>query len=72
MGRQPTPYVAYLVRFWSDRAGVESAWRVHLLDAHGEGRWGFATLDDLFCFLRAELSRRRQAQRGTGEDKDGY
>jgi hypothetical protein len=46
-------YVSYLLRVWRD-SDTESIWRVSLECAHTGERWGFAGLNELLTFLRAQ------------------
>jgi hypothetical protein len=49
-------YLAYLLRLWQVDSGKESTWRASLEDAQTGKIRGFATLDDLFQFLRQEVT----------------
>lgn len=54
MTTKRSPYLAYLLRLWQVGSGGESTWRASLENAHTGERQGFASLDDLFRFLRQE------------------
>ena len=48
-------YFAYLLRLWR-ASGVEpAAWRMSLEDPHTGERIGFANLESLFAFLKAQM-----------------
>jgi len=47
-------YVAYLLRLWRVSSGRGMAWRASLQSAHTGQSKGFATLDELFDFLRQQ------------------
>jgi hypothetical protein len=48
-------YLSYLLRLW--RVGKEEAvWRASLESPHTGERIGFASLDELFAFLREQTS----------------
>lgn len=46
-------YQAYLVRIWSVKGNGGVIWRASVTNAHTNASQGFATLDELFAFLRA-------------------
>ena len=51
--REQPDYLSYLLRLW--RVGEEEAtWRASLESSHTGERKGFASLDDLFGFLREQ------------------
>jgi hypothetical protein len=52
--RGEEPYLSYLLRLWrvSDEEGP--VWRASLKSAHSGERLGFASLEELFDYLRAE------------------
>jgi hypothetical protein len=45
-------YIAYLLRLWQVRCKEGIAWRASLESARSGERMGFASLDELFDFLR--------------------
>ena len=47
-------YVAYLLRLWRETSGESSRWRASLQDPHSGERIGFASLEELFDYLRRE------------------
>jgi hypothetical protein len=60
MGRKPasTPtqgdYLAYLLRIWREGKG-RTPWRASLQSPHTGEQMGFATVDDLFDFLKRQI-----------------
>jgi len=52
VSRERRRYVSYLLRLWQIKSGGELAWRASLESALTGKRKGFASLDDLFEFLR--------------------
>ena len=56
----PRDYVSYLLRMWRDSANEgaaplnEAPWRASLQSPGTGDRVGFASLDDLFAFLRRQ------------------
>ena len=51
--REQRDYLSYLLRLW--RVNEEkTVWRASLESSHTGGRRGFASLDDLFDFLRSQ------------------
>jgi len=49
-------YVSYLLRLWREKGGQTAQWRASLQDPHSGERVGFASLEDLFSFLRRETT----------------
>ena len=49
-------YLAYLLRLWQAKAEGETTWRASLESSLTGERQGFASLDELFEFLRRETS----------------
>lgn len=67
MARGPADYLSYLLRLWRVREGRAldwgvPVWRASLQSPQTGKRVSFATLEDLFTFLRART--------GLGTDKD--
>jgi hypothetical protein len=61
----PKPrYVSYLLRLWQVRCGEGAAWLASLENARTGERRGFASLDELFDFLR------QRTERTSGTDGD--
>jgi len=64
MKEKRKPYSAYLLRLWRTQE-VRDAWRVSLEDAETRELRGFASLEEVFAFLRREVERET-----SGEEKD--
>jgi len=47
-------YASYLLRLWPIEDKGRLVWRASLESPHSGERWGFASLDALFAFLRQE------------------
>jgi hypothetical protein len=47
-------YIAYMLRLWPVRNKTKQVWRASLEDAHTGERVGFASLDELFGYLRQQ------------------
>ncbi len=57
MREHPPRYCAWLLRCWEVRGpGPSMSWRWSLEDPHTGERRGFAGLESLLAFLRAELA----------------
>jgi hypothetical protein len=59
---QQNDYLAYLLRLWRMQGAGAAGWRASLADPDSGERHGFASLDDLFLFLRR--------QTGAGSDTE--
>lgn len=55
MCRMPSSYVSYLLRIWREEDCQEPIWRASLQSSLGGERQAFASLDDLFAFLRRRV-----------------
>jgi hypothetical protein len=53
-------YAAYLLRLWRERGGGTTRWRASLQDPHSGERVGFASLEELFGYLRREIGEGRR------------
>jgi hypothetical protein len=49
-------YAAYLLRLWREKGGELTRWRASLQDPHSGERVGFASLEELFVYLRRETA----------------
>jgi hypothetical protein len=58
-------YLAYLLRLWRAKAEGETTWRASLESSLTGERQGFASLDELFEFLRRETN---MASNGDGDE----
>jgi hypothetical protein len=54
MARGPPDYFSYLLRLWRVRKGGPPVWRASLQSPQTGERVSFATLDDLYTFLRKQ------------------
>ena len=52
--RRERRYLSYLVRLWPTRNEGEDVWRASLENPRTRERRGFASLDELFAFLRQQ------------------
>ncbi len=57
---KPPYYHSYLLRFWEERGHQPSVWRFSLEDPQTDQRYGFASLDALVHWLKAELNKAQQ------------
>ena len=56
-------YHSYLLRMWQTSDGEECTWCASLEQPGTEERRGFATLDDLFDFLREKAASQPEMRR---------
>ncbi len=54
MAKKQTRYLAYLLRLWRVSGEGTPAWRASLQSPQTRERRGFASLDDLFDFIREQ------------------
>ncbi len=66
MSSEQRGYISYLLRLWQIKSGGELVWRASLESPHTGERKGFASLDDLFAFLRRQIG----AASDTNGDED--
>lgn len=52
MSKRPSLYHSYLLRMWWARDKDKTVWRASLESPHSGERYNFATLEELFRFLR--------------------
>jgi len=64
------PYSAYLLRLWHTQE-VRDAWRVSLEDAETRELRGFASLEDVFAFLRREVEGEATSEEMDAKPKGG-
>jgi hypothetical protein len=57
-----TGYFSYLLRMWQTSDGEGRTWCASLEQPGTENRQGFATLDDLFDFLREQAASQPEAR----------
>ncbi len=60
MVKEQPDYLSYLLRLWRERDEGKLAWRASLESAFTGKRYGFASLDNLFDFLRRLTSRQTE------------
>ena len=53
---QPRPHAVYILSLWQAHTESEPAWRAWLERPSTGERCGFATLDELFDYLKARVS----------------
>ena len=56
-------YLSYLLRLWRTGDGEEPLWRASLKGVHDGEQMGFASLQDLFHFLRTQTGTLPSADR---------
>ena len=71
MNIEPRPYLSYLLRLWSVEDGGDRIWRASLEGPHSGQRTGFASLDDLFDFLRQQVNEWTSDLSGEERSEDG-
>jgi hypothetical protein len=52
MKEKPPGYFSYMLRLWQTGREGEATWRASLEDPHTGERCGFASLEELFSFLK--------------------
>jgi hypothetical protein len=50
-------YLSYLLRLWQTSDGKKTVWRASLQSPSSEERHGFASLEELMSFLKAQAER---------------
>jgi hypothetical protein len=62
MAKEQSDYLSYLLRLWRvneegnlHRGAEQAVWRASLENPHTRQRQGFASLDELFDFLREQI-----------------
>ena len=58
--REQPEYLSYLLRLWRVEGGEQPAWRASLKGVGGGEQVGFANLEELFDYLRAETAGHRR------------
>jgi hypothetical protein len=61
-------YLSYLLRLWGDGKGADSIWRASLESPMTGERHGFASLKDLFAFLKAQADDQADPVPAGGDD----
>jgi hypothetical protein len=57
MAEERRQYRAYLLRLWWASHNGQAGWRASLEEPHTGVRHGFATLDQLFAFLKEQADK---------------
>ena len=61
--RQQSRYLSYLLRLWQTSDGKETVWRASLQSPSSEERHGFANLEELMDFLKAQAGQLEDERR---------
>ena len=56
MTKRKQRYLSFLFRLWPASGKGAGVWRVSLESSHSGEHWGFATLEELFAFLRQQTA----------------
>ena len=74
MAKEQSDYLSYLLRLWrvneegNSHGGAEQVvWRASLENLHTRQRQGFASLDELFDFLREQIRMASECATGGAE-----
>ena len=67
MSGEKRRYTSYLLRLWPAEDKGDIVWRASLESSHTDERWGFASLDALFAFLRQQTAGTFDSREGEGE-----
>ena len=68
MSQEQPVYLSYLLRLWSMREDGDMVWRASLETALSGQRESFASLDDLFDFLRKQTVISSDGTRARGDE----
>lgn len=69
MAEERRRYRAYLLRLWWAGHDGEAGWRASLEEPHTGVRHGFATLDQLFAFLKEQVDNVPNRDDAPSEDR---
>ena len=67
MNKEERRYISFLLRLWVVEDKGDGVWRASLESSHTDERWGFASLDELFAFLRQQTAGTFDSSEGKGE-----
>ncbi len=67
MSKEKRPYISFLLRLWQTESKEDLVWRASLESSRTEERWGFASLDELFAFLRQQTAGASDSSAGKAE-----
>jgi hypothetical protein len=56
MTQKQPDYRSYVLRLWREGRADKAVWRASLQNPHAGKRQGFASLEDLFDFLRRRIA----------------
>ena len=62
--------LSYVLRMWETRNGEQSVWRASLQDVRSGERMGFAGLDEVTRFLRAQTGSTLGEERGRSTEHE--
>ena len=69
MPKDAPDYLSYLLRLWCNDGGTQSNWRASLDSSLTGERHSFASLDELFVFLRRQTGAKCDASGDEGVTK---
>jgi hypothetical protein len=64
-------YLAYMLRLWQVKGEGGSSWRASLEDVRTGERRGFASLEELFTYLREGMGRAEGLAPAEGFEREG-
>jgi hypothetical protein len=67
VSKEKRRYISFLLRLWQTESKGDLVWRASLESSGTEERWGFASLDELFAFLRQQTAGTSDSSAGKGE-----
>ena len=67
MSREKRRYISFLLRLFETESKDDLVWRASLESSGTEERWGFASLDELFAFLRQQTAGASDSSAGKAE-----
>lgn len=67
MSKEKQRYISFLLRLFETESKGDLAWRASLESSGTEERWGFASLDELFAFLRQQTTGASDSSAGKGQ-----
>ncbi len=69
MSKEKRRYISFLLRLWQAESKGYLVWWASLESSRTEERWGFASLDELFAFLRQLTAGASDSSAGKAESK---
>ena len=61
--REQSRYQSYLLRLWQTSDGKKTIWRASLQSPNSEERQGFASLEELMSFIKAQAEQSEDERR---------